>query len=1207
MLGSLRKVSIGTKITLIVLLVVLVSVTAVSFIAFEQSKRTIKERYIGQMEVIADLKVQKVSTFFSEIQSSIQIGQRLRAVRSRLEKAEQEVRPENNFVDFGDSLNFEEDFTEDFTQEDSLRKSPEDILSLFMESSEEFSNAIGTIESVYDLDNIYLLDKDGRIVDIARPSPQQKGNKFKEPAIDYNIIAQAKKDSIYFSKVFIQNNKPTLLVSAPVRQFNEERSFLGILIYEIDMSKIDALASDHTGLGESGEVLLLQIQESNKIKYLNSLRHNLGDKNEKIKQLKDAGVLGDVNTNYLVQKAVKGEQAIAESEDYRGAPTLAVSRFIPEVGWGVVVKIDLEEIYAPTNNLFNNFLIAGLVTIVFAFIIGFIFSLFLIRPLASLKNTISALGRGELPSRIETRSADEIGEMTQRINELVQNLYNTASFARRIGEKDFEAEFKPASDQDILGNALLTMRDSIINAAKADEERSWIVEGVAEVGKILRASNELSELGEGVLAFVVRKINAVQGAFYIARYPEEDEEGSQVQIIDEHVELEMTASYAYNKKKYLQAKFKFAEGLVGQAAAERQAIMRTEIPEDYLSITSGLLGENKPRCLLITPLITNERIFGVLELAGFETFGQREQKFIQEISEIIARTIFNITANERTRFLYERSNTLNAELQEQQKILNENAREMAITQEQLQKSNKDLEYQIQQVENEQRRTQILLENASEVITIYEADGIVKYVSPSVERILGYKAEEMVGVSDIEYIEQGRERFQKMFQDLLQYPDERITIEFTYRKKSGESVWLESTGNNLLNDPVIKGIVLNIRDITERKRAEKEERMRGQMQALSENSLDLIFRLDKEARVYYVNPTIKQYTGIDKEVYLQNLLNEEILPAPVIERFLQAIQAIERREVKQSYEIEFPSIMGNRNMSVNAIPEKNAENQVESILFVAHDITELKAKEEQLREIYKKVQDSINYAKRIQEAIMPETSILQRFFADSFILFRPKDVVSGDFPWLVEKDKDVYIAAVDCTGHGVPGALMSLIGYFLLNNIVDTHENLSASAILDLLDEQVTKTLRQDTPDSVTKDGMDISLAKINVEQQLLEYAGAHRPLYYLNAENGELDEIKGNKFPIGGAQYRNRTNFDNFSIQYKPGDIALLFSDGLPDQFGGPDNRKFSPKRIRDILKNSLNVPMTQVDISMNQELNEWMKGGEVKQTDDILVIGIRF
>ncbi|NJK83422.1 MAG: hypothetical protein HC912_05975 [Saprospiraceae bacterium] len=227
MLRSLRKVSIGAKITLIVLLVVLVSVTAVSFIAFEQSKRTIKERYIGQMEVIADLKVQKVSTFFSEIQSSIQIGQRLRAVRSRLEKAEQEIRPENNFVDFSDSLNFEEDFTQDLAQEDSLRKSPEDILSLFMESSEEFSNAIGTIESVYDLDNIYLLDKDGKIVDIARPSPQQKGNRFKEPSVDYNIIAQAKKDSIYFSKVFIQNNKPTLLVSAPVRQFNEERSFFG--------------------------------------------------------------------------------------------------------------------------------------------------------------------------------------------------------------------------------------------------------------------------------------------------------------------------------------------------------------------------------------------------------------------------------------------------------------------------------------------------------------------------------------------------------------------------------------------------------------------------------------------------------------------------------------------------------------------------------------------------------------------------------------------------------------------------------------------------------------------------------------------------------------------------------------------------------------------------------------------------------------------
>ncbi|NJK83421.1 MAG: hypothetical protein HC912_05970 [Saprospiraceae bacterium] len=172
---------------------------------------------------------------------------------------------------------------------------------------------------------------------------------------------------------------------------------MGILIYEIDMSKIDALASDHTGLGESGEVLLLQIQENNKLKYLNSLRHAAADKNEKIKQLKDAGILGDINTNYLAQKAIKGEQAIAETEDYRGVATLAVSRFIPAVGWGVVVKIDLEEIYAPTNNLFNNFLIAGLVTIVFAFIIGFIFSLFLIRPLASLKILLVLWEEGSCP------------------------------------------------------------------------------------------------------------------------------------------------------------------------------------------------------------------------------------------------------------------------------------------------------------------------------------------------------------------------------------------------------------------------------------------------------------------------------------------------------------------------------------------------------------------------------------------------------------------------------------------------------------------------------------------------------------------------------------------------------------------------------------------------------------------------------------------
>ncbi|NJL15061.1 MAG: PAS domain S-box protein [Microscillaceae bacterium] len=323
----------------------------------------------------------------------------------------------------------------------------------------------------------------------------------------------------------------------------------------------------------------------------------------------------------------------------------------------------------------------------------------------------------------------------------------------------------------------------------------------------------------------------------------------------------MNASYAYHKKKYLQASFRFAEGLVGQAAAEQDSILRTEIPDHYLTISSGLLGDKKPKCLLITPLITNETVYGVLEFAGFQRFGSREVEFVKEISELIARTVFNIKVKENTERLLRESQKISRELQSSQEVLRQNAEVMVATQEQLQLTNQALQNQIKEVQKATDRTRLLLENASEVITIYEADATIRYISPSVEKILGYTQDEMIGFKDIAYVHpSGVDAYEQMFKDLIERPDERVTVEFSYYTKSGERIWLEATGTNLLADPAIQGIVLNTRDITERRAAEREQRLRGQMQALSENSPDLITRISKEGTVFYINPTIEIYTG-----------------------------------------------------------------------------------------------------------------------------------------------------------------------------------------------------------------------------------------------------------------------------------------------------------------------------------------------------------
>ena len=237
-----------------------------------------------------------------------------------------------------------------------------------------------------------------------------------------------------------------------------------------------------------------------------------------------------------------------------------------------------------------------------------------------------------------------------------------------------------------------------------------------------------------------------------------------------------------------------------------------------------------------------------------------------------------------------------------------------------------------------------------------------------------------------------------------------------------------------------------------------------------------------------------------------------------ERFIDFVNDVLLRVKKESghinEEIELSSNDITQIMQIKAIPEFNEEKALESILFVAHDMTEIKKIEQEIKEKNKKISDSINYAQRIQTSILPDTNFIQRHFPRSFIFYRPKDVVSGDFPWFVKKDETFYVAAVDCTGHGVPGALLSFIGYFLLNNIVNIDNGFDAANILEHLHQGVRTTLKQNDEGNNGRDGMDLALCKIDKENKIIQFAGAHNPLYLLR--KGELIEYKGSRKGIGG-------------------------------------------------------------------------------------------
>jgi serine phosphatase RsbU (regulator of sigma subunit) len=253
---------------------------------------------------------------------------------------------------------------------------------------------------------------------------------------------------------------------------------------------------------------------------------------------------------------------------------------------------------------------------------------------------------------------------------------------------------------------------------------------------------------------------------------------------------------------------------------------------------------------------------------------------------------------------------------------------------------------------------------------------------------------------------------------------------------------------------------------------------------------------------------------------------------------------------------------------------------------------------------KHITDSIRYAKRIQNAILPPDLYVKQLLPKSFILYKPKDIVSGDFYWMTKKSNLIIYAAVDCTGHGVPGAFMSIVGNNQLNYAVDVKKARNAAAILNYLNEGVVETLREKGTINVSgvKDGMDLALCVIDFKNMKLEFAGANNPLCLVR--NNEMIQIKGDRQAIGGTFDEDLPKFTNHEIDLQKGDVIYTFSDGYPDQFGGHDGRKFMLKRFRELLLKIHSHPIEEQGRMLNEILEEWR--GREEQVDDILVIGVK-
>jgi methyl-accepting chemotaxis protein len=447
-------------------------------------------------------------------------------------------------------------------------------------------------------------------------------------------------------------------------------------------------------------------------------------------------VWGDFEQEHqIVQNIISGQQFSMQTTDPLNREKVFISFAPVNIGqtgtpWSFAVVVPVDYIYGDVNKANMTSLLVGLTGLIILGLVIFYIARSISKPLQTTTIVLKSISEGDLNKdlKVDITTNDEIGEMAQAMNALIDGLNDTTGFAREIGKGNLEAEFSLMSDKDILGKALLEMRQSLKKAAEEEDirkienqKRNWTTQGQARFAEILRFNNDnIHELSFNVLKNLVKYLNATQGGMFVVNDEDALEKG-----------LEMTACYAYDRKKFIQKHVMMGEGLIGACYQEQKTIYMTQVPENYIHITSGL-GEGNPRCILIVPLKLNEQIYGVLELASFSPFQEHEIEFVEKVAESIASTISTVKINIRTALLLQQSQEQAEQMRAQEEEMRQNMEEMHATQEEMARKEMDLQTQTQTINNFMS------------IMEYDNQGLILKVNSNFTNLYGYSEAEILG-------------------------------------------------------------------------------------------------------------------------------------------------------------------------------------------------------------------------------------------------------------------------------------------------------------------------------------------------------------------------------------------------------------------------------------------------------------------------------
>jgi serine phosphatase RsbU (regulator of sigma subunit) len=359
-------------------------------------------------------------------------------------------------------------------------------------------------------------------------------------------------------------------------------------------------------------------------------------------------------------------------------------------------------------------------------------------------------------------------------------------------------------------------------------------------------------------------------------------------------------------------------------------------------------------------------------------------------------------------------------------------------------------------------------------------------------------------------------------------------------------------------------------------------------------LTLIDQLSKDENAKAINELSTKYETEKKQQEIQLLKQDKDLKNKIIEK---------DKYVKLFISVVAALLLILSAISIYRYKEKKKDNSLLSEKNAAIELQkkEIELQKEQIEQTNVQIVDSINYAHRIQNSVLPSMKLVKENFPNSFVYFKPKDIVSGDFYWLVQTKNHLYFAVADCTGHGVPGAMMSMLGTSFLNQIVLSNKIELPSEILKELHLRVLETLNENMQKKESKDGMDIGLLRIDLKNKELQFAGAGRSLYTMC--NGQLQTYKGEKQSIGSINNDDDFSYSLNKISFTEAMQLYLFTDGVPDQFGGTKGKKLMTKNLLEALIKMSHLSIDKQEANFRELFENWKQGFE--QTDDVTLVSI--